>query len=214
MESKDTQRIIALLQEILDSTDSSSSSGVLPEYTQAEIDALTPSGAMIIFNTTTDLINYYDGSSWTAIPLSTAEIIKHVSVDQSTTSSTAQNITDLVFAVTATTKYRVQGFYHIGCDNTGGVKFAITLPSGATMFVSYFGITTSSIASLHNFNETSGTLTSAFLTLTSQNGQVRVDGIIEIGETAGEVQFQFASTTGGQTSTIHTESYISLTPIS
>ena len=39
----------------------------LYKFTDAERDALTPASGMIIYNTTTNKLNYYNGSAWRAV---------------------------------------------------------------------------------------------------------------------------------------------------
>lgn len=126
--------------------------------------------------------------------------------DQPTTNATATSITDLVFAVSASSRYSFQGFFHIGCSGTGGVKFAVTFPTGATMHFVYQGFSTTGTVYLQQNNTASGTLTtSAHCTVISSAGGVIVSGHVTIAETAGNIQFQFASGTAGQTSTIYQE---------
>ena len=42
---------------------------LLPEFTQTEIDELTVSGKAMVWNTTTEQINFYDGSAWREVNL-------------------------------------------------------------------------------------------------------------------------------------------------
>jgi hypothetical protein len=143
------------------------------------------------------------------------EDLKHVAADQTTTLNTAVDITGMVFAALANTKYRVQGKFRIGCNNSGGVKFAITVPGAATMFMTIFGFTTGAGVYLSSSVTGSGTLTTgAFCQVNSSNGWVQIDGTITTVGTAGNIQVQFASATSTQTSTIYSESYLGLTPLS
>lgn len=123
--------------------------------------------------------------------------------DQSTTSNVASNITDLVFTPTINKRYSFKGVIHIGCNNTGGVKVQVTLPTGSTMFLALNGFSTASTVPLYSSLSASSTLSSAYCTVNSSNGFVFISGEVTIGATAGNIQFGFASTTNTQTSTIY-----------
>jgi hypothetical protein len=125
--------------------------------------------------------------------------------DITTTSNTASNITGLVTStLAANSTYYFSGRFRIGCNNTGGMKFAVTVPTGATPHIAFlaanntggtaFAVTTviaASTLSAVNVNAFSGT------------GTCIVHGVVVTSATAGTVQFQFASGTSGQTSTIY-----------
>lgn len=138
-------------------------------------------------------------------------IMKITTGDQTTTSASVTNVTDLIQAVSANKRYRISGVIHLGCNNTGGVKIAVSLPTGATMFVSLTGrgnpgnTTTVAIGAI----VTSATLSSAsFCIGSSSGGHVLIDGEITTDSTAGNIQIQFASGTGTQTSTIYQQGTI------
>jgi hypothetical protein len=125
--------------------------------------------------------------------------------DVTTTSNTASNITGLVTStLAANSTYYFSGRFRIGCNNTGGMKFAVTVPTGATPHIAFlaanntggtaFAVTTviaASTLSAVNVNAFSGT------------GTCIVHGVVVTSATTGTVQFQFASGTSGQTSTIY-----------
>lgn len=127
--------------------------------------------------------------------------------DQTTTAGTAQNITDLVFSAEANSRYKISGFFHIGCNNTGGVLFAVTIPGSATMYIGMNGFTNSTAtAFLASAITSSGTLIpTAYLRVSNTLGYVQVFGTITTGASSGNIQFQFASGVAGQTSTIYQE---------
>jgi hypothetical protein len=125
--------------------------------------------------------------------------------DQTSTSSTAADITEMVTpSLTANKRYHFEGVITVGCNNTGGVKFAIVIPTGAT--VNYFinTRTTSATAPLVQTILASATLNAnAFCTSNNSQVQVLVSGEVSLSSTAGTIQFQFASGTNTQTSTIY-----------
>lgn len=123
--------------------------------------------------------------------------------NQSTTSNVATNITDLVSpTLTASKRYRIHGVIKVGCNNTGGIRFQITLPSGASMDISLSGSNTSNTAYINATITSSATLSAQ---VNSFNGlsMLRVDGEISLGVTAGTIQFGFASGINTQTSTVY-----------
>lgn len=125
--------------------------------------------------------------------------------DQTTTSTTASNITDLVSAtLTANKRYKINGLIRVGCNATGGVKLQITIPTGATMSVISDGNTGGAGGRAFNNITTSATLiTNPVGSVNSANSYAIISGEISVGATAGVIQFGFASTTVAQTSTIY-----------
>lgn len=126
--------------------------------------------------------------------------------DQSTTSSGATSITELIFSVEANKRYFVRGHIHVGCNNTGGVKIAATIPAGATFYNALTGrsATTSPATLAIGVIISSGALSAAtFIVANNAFGWVEIAGEFTIGATAGNVQFQFASGVNLQTSTVY-----------
>jgi hypothetical protein len=136
-------------------------------------------------------------------------------VDQTTTAGTSSSISGVSVSMASSTTYLVEGGFHIGCNNTAGVVFDITLPSGATIFVEVFGRSTSGTAFVRTPIVSSATLTSVgFNLLNNANGHVRFMGTITTSSTSGNSVFGFASATAGQTSTIFKEgSFIKMTKL-
>lgn len=125
--------------------------------------------------------------------------------DQSTTSNAASNITDLVSpSLSANTRYKINGIIRMGCNNTGGVKLQITIPTSATMSVIGDGNTSSTGGRIFNNITTSATLiTNVYAGLNNANSYVLISGEISIGANAGAIQFGFASGINTQISTIY-----------
>lgn len=124
--------------------------------------------------------------------------------DQTTTANTAQNITELVTeSLPANTRWRFRGFISPGCNNTGGVKFAVVIPTAATVQLGLIGRDSSATTTINAAISASATLSPAFNSVNAANGRLWIEGEVAIGANAGTVQFQFASTTAGQTSTIY-----------
>lgn len=135
-------------------------------------------------------------------------------VDQTTTLATAVSATGLVVPIAASEVLAVEFNLQIGCNNTGGVKIAVTIPSGATMRLVARGMGATAAAVNSAVITASGTLTTAvFNNANLATGWIEIRGVVANGANAGNVQLQFASATAGQTSTIFSNSYVVSTKI-
>jgi len=121
--------------------------------------------------------------------------------DITTTSNTAQNITGLVTGtLEINSTYIIECRIRLRCNNTGGVKIGATIPSGATLSLTIFGIgATNSLF----ISSTSGALSASAFNLGAFTSILWVFGRVTTGGASGSVQVQFASGTSGQTSTIY-----------
>jgi hypothetical protein len=133
--------------------------------------------------------------------------IAMVGGDQTTTSASGQDITELVSGtLSANTRYYFKGVIRTACNNTGGVKFAVTVPAGTT-FVCFFTGRLAGSAATANMGSVataaSGTLSGQALNTFSGSAAVYVSCEFAVSATSGTAQFQFASGVAGQTSTIH-----------
>ncbi len=131
--------------------------------------------------------------------------LKITTGDQSTTSNLAGNITDLIYPVVINSVYTFQGIFKISCSSTGGVKFAVTTPAGVTLWLNILGSTTSNTAVSFQSITASATLIGTAYCQEAQNRTVIINGTFTVGATPGNIQFQFASGTNTQTSTIFQE---------
>ena len=122
-----------------------------------------------------------------------------------TTLDTASDITGLSVAVAANKIYRVTATLFVGCNNTGGVKFAINAPSGAVGLSGVWtgsaaGVTASQVVKMQT---TLGNLTNiAFVRVNNSGGMAQFVGYITTSSTAGNIVLQFASGVASETSTI------------
>jgi len=132
--------------------------------------------------------------------------IKRVAADRTTTVVTAANVTDMSFAIAASETWSVEWNLQNGCSGIGGVKWAITVPAGATFRGVADGMSTGITARTSAVMTVSGTLTIAFNAVASTAGFTRITAVIANGVTAGTVALQFASTTAAQTSTVYANS--------
>lgn len=129
---------------------------------------------------------------------------KQVSATQTTTGTTPIAITELKVTPTINKRYSLTACIRVGSSGSNGVIIGITAPSGATIFVTAFGtaIPGSSNSIMSFINASGGAFQNAFVLANSDNGMCVVHGEVEMGATAGDVQFTFRSATSGQTSRI------------
>jgi hypothetical protein len=186
-----------------------STSATFDYATATRVPIFNSSKQLISSSTTTTELTYLSGvTSSVQTQLDAKQNIANnlyiTTGDQTTTSNVASNITGLVTpTLTINKRYYFEGFIHIGCNNTGGVKLQVTIPTGATMNIGLVGNNTSGTTTTWGTLVTSATLsTGAFTAQNNSTGQLKVSGEVQMSSTAGTVQFGFASTTNTQTSTI------------
>lgn len=101
------------------------------------------------------------------------------------------------------------------CSGTGGTKFAITVPAGATIEAECLGITSAVTAITSSRITASGAATTqTFYVASAVPGPVWIRFTVVNGSTAGAVQLQAESVTSGQTTTIFAGSYLTCRPVS
>jgi len=131
-----------------------------------------------------------------------------ITADRTTTATGAANVTGMSFSVGANETWSFEFFLQNGCSGSGGIKWAITTPAGATFRAVADGMSTAVTARTSSIMTVSGTLSVAFNTVALATGFTRITGVVVNAGTPGTVQLQFASTTAGQTSTAFTNSYL------
>lgn len=165
--------------------------------TTAQRQALTPVSGDVVYDTTIGTTCIYNGTFW--------EYTKeyYVTASVSTTAIAASTITGLTtFILEANSSYNISGQFFIGCTGVGGVKFANTLPSGATSL--YFIQGTSTASTLYQQTTSSnGALSLIAVNRVNGASTMLIGGIITTVATAGAISMQFASGTAAQTSTIY-----------
>jgi len=139
------------------------------------------------------------------IPQVRPSALAYIAADQTTTSATAVSITGMVFPVLANKKYFIRGVFRYGVNTANGVKFAIDIPAGATMYISGLSRIATSDTARWGVYVTDAALGNAVSTVNNAFAAIYWEGTVTVGVTAGNVQFQFASATGGDTSTIYAE---------
>jgi len=124
--------------------------------------------------------------------------------DQSVTSSTTlTNDNDLVASLEANATYELEG-YLMAFGSTPGVgdmKIDFTIPSGATMKYTSFGVVASSPATSYEATVNASSTARAIGTNGSTDMGVPIRADIVMGSTAGSVQLRFAQNSSNATAT-------------
>ena len=124
--------------------------------------------------------------------------------DQTTTGTANVGITGLSITTVANKRYAFEGFFHVGCNATGGLKFSVTAPAGSTLAVGFMGpAVPNSSNGIQQFIAASGTQTAALANSNSSLGIIKVYGEVSTGATTGTIQVTFASAVNTQTSTVY-----------
>lgn len=179
---------------------------VLNNLTTAQRTALAASAGMAVLDTTVGSMAFYTGAYWAYEQYKVASLT-------TTTLATAANITGLAHDVEANSTYAVEGYYVISCSGTGGVKFTQTTPASSIMDFTYDGISGTAATSLKIRSSASGTLTTTAHNTAIITSGVIIRGFLRTGASAGTLQFQFASGTATQTSTVSLYSWTKIRKI-
>lgn len=140
--------------------------------------------------------------TWQTIAGITPPTFQAVTSNVTNATTTAADVTGMSFVVQANQSYHFHVVILASLDNTGGVAFKWTVPSGAGLMCTFQGNSTSSTAPQQNYTQGSGTA-SGFIRFTGANGTIVADGYIQTSSTAGVLQLQFNPVTAGQTATIY-----------
>jgi hypothetical protein len=122
----------------------------------------------------------------------------------STTSNLASDVTGMTATLEANSKYYIFGTI-VQETGSGGIKFAMSLPSGALGGLSGSGIGTSFTSTQYGGFGQSGALNPTAFQRSATSFVCTFTGRIETGANAGTFQLRFASGTNGQTTTIYNE---------
>ena len=130
--------------------------------------------------------------------------------DQTTNSTSLGGITGISISISANENVYVKVLLHIGCSATNGARWAVTLPTGATMNLSHAGTSEATRAlAAPQWLTTSGAEGSTTNAIINANMWVVMEGWVYNGANAGTVQVQGRSVNVGNTVTIYEGSMIS-----
>jgi hypothetical protein len=134
---------------------------------------------------------------------------KTVLADVTNTTNAAVDVTDMSFNIGATERWTAEFYLQTGCSSTGGIKYAISVPTGSVFRAVIDGSGSSATSRNSAIVTASGTLTTAIWNnVAAATGFARISLSVVAGVNAGVVQLRFASNTAGQTSTIFSNSYL------
>ncbi len=140
-------------------------------------------GEVIAYNATNDEFELVAASGGTTM------LMGYKTADQTTTSATGVDITSMVFAIGASEVWCAEFHMGLTVSAAAGVKFAVTVPSGATMG-GYVRGTQAAPAVI----TVSGTLTANAFATSPSGCSIYV--LVQNSTNAGNVQVQFASADG------------------
>jgi hypothetical protein len=133
--------------------------------------------------------------------LDTTNVVAINGSNITTTSGTAVDITGLVTpTLPPSSTWYFEIYLSVTCSGTGGLRFGFTAPSGASGAL--FIVGTATTAATYQQTSTTGALAGTAINRAATSSLGKLYGRVIIGANAGAVQLQFASGTGGQTSTI------------
>jgi hypothetical protein len=133
--------------------------------------------------------------------------------NQTTTSNVAAAIPGLSIYMAANETWEIKVVIKAGCSSTGGNKYAVDIPTSATISGTILGNVATNAAMASNWVSADATLcTTAFNTeprTTAEAGAfVWMDVVVVNGANAGNAIIMYASGTNGQTTTAYAGSYI------
>lgn len=144
------------------------------------------------------------------------ETVKYKTAQQDLTSdNTLNNDADLVVAVAASTKYRVNGTVRFfSASGAPDAQMAFTVPTGTTMDIMVDTVRNGAAGDTAFLN-TSGTGTGLLVIGAGGDAVVHFSGVIQVSTTAGNLQLQWAQNTSDGTATsMNRGSWMSILPFS
>jgi hypothetical protein len=185
--------------EILNKPDIPSIAGLVPETRTVNGQALSSNvtltasdvGAPSGSGTSTDINTGDETKASINSKLELQELA--VTGNQSTTSTTAVTVNDLVTGTLSAGKYAVFGSIGASSTTSAGLRIGFNLPSGSSLLIKAYdsGATTTEVYQNPN------TIGSVSMIPRNGRGILTIDGTITIGATSGAMQVIFAKTTSG-----------------
>lgn len=144
------------------------------------------------------------------IPTDSPLAARYQKNDQLLAGTGVQSVTDLVFYVDSGEVWTFEAFLFVNntAGDVGGVKVAVSIPSGAAIKAQALGQLANTPTLTSALITASATLTIAFCITAAAPGWVRLNGTIVNGTTAGPVQIQAAEGTAADDITIQSSSYL------
>ncbi len=172
----------------------------------ADADITTPYTNQVIYNSTSQTLRKYSGSAW-AVWHPNTQFISKGSTESVTSSTALQNDDDFAFAVLSNGFYVLEGYVIIDGASAGDFNCDFTVPAGATLAWTNFANTGPDAGtSVTDMNTVIQAASEArkinTLPLANPPGlSFAPRGYLNIGATAGTLQFRWAQGTSNGTAT-------------
>lgn len=214
--------IAADVTNILDSAagnaDKKVTLGSLPisTATQTALNLKADQTSISNINNTSDANKPVSTAQQTALDLKVDKAYNYVQSLAANLTTTLNTLVDtgLSFPIGANEKWQFNFNMQNGCNNTGGLKYAVITPSGSDMRAKLTGTTAGNTSFTSNILTTNVETAVNLNTVNSQGAWADVVGVVANGATPGVVKIQVRSITAGQTSTVYKESHVKAVRIS
>ena len=131
------------------------------------------------------------------------------SSDQATTSTGLANITNIGISIAANQNIYFKAIIKVGCSGTNGARYAVTLPTGATMLAYHAGTSVATVSlPAPQWLTTSGTEGATINILAITTMVTVIEGWVYNGANAGTIQVQGRSVNAANTVTWYSGSMI------
>jgi len=167
----------------------------------------------LVFGSTADTVA--QGSALTLKADKAWVVNAYAATDVTTTSATAATIPALSFAIGANETWTADCVCRVGCSASGGIKWLVSRPSGYTLFQCLMQGNGPSLQAIESqIANGTGLGATAFCTVVTTVGWMRISVMVANGATAGTVSLNLASATATQTSTVYAGSYMTARRVS
>ena len=117
------------------------------------------------------------------------------------------NIDNMAYSIAANDSVYIECDLLVGCSAANGARFAVTIPTGATMKIFFMGTTSATVGQGPlQILTTSGTETTTTHAIASSTQVARFFGVVINSSTAGTINIQARTTNPGNTVTIYSGS--------
>lgn len=165
----------------------------------------TYNGYGVSLNGATAGVSAYDGRNGLTTDL--ACVSQRLSATFTTVNPGAQP-TNFTFAVNANEVWYVELNGVVNCSSTGGVKFALLVPSSSNVDGFVHGSNTTAGTTIQQSRLLNpNTLQAAAINTVATAGQVRLHGTVKVNDDGGNITIGFAAGTSGQTATLFSGSH-------
>jgi hypothetical protein len=173
----------------------------------------TTYNGQLVYDTSVAGLKRHNGSVWALWDPNTTWISK--SANETVTNSTSiQNDNDFAFTVASGAFYTLEGYLVVDGAVGGDLKMDFTLPAGATMHWTNFGNNTGGVTQYNIATQAASVARAVSGNGGTASASLQPKGYVNIGGTAGTLQFRWAQNTlSGTASTIYASSWMKLTRI-